>query len=1008
MVPSESLLVEPEKDVAQPIAATTISSSGDEAQASSSLPSTSSSISAPTPTPSNFTAITPPRARRQPPLSQSAWNTLREQLPGSDLSRAISTTPSNVVAPAAPSSTSRAPEAEETRRILPLPHHRPMPLPGGPSDIFSRTARAASTSPPRPTYVHGRSNLGIPPSHRLPLILPTPTASSGAGNDQSLPSIASRLPATMVPVPGSTLAALLADILGLTGRGAQLEQHRQRARAAAPTAPAMPTASPSPASSNSSAAPSTTTSASPPRPALARDTAVPPPIPFGLPDLSMLGGTSIVVQGAMISRLLSPQGRASAEAQEASAAQSATEAAPPSTQASNSADDIPANPLSSDAPPPGDGFPLDANVEHGNEAQGRTTLGVGGQAAMLTRLLSIAAAATAASLMAGTTTGAGVPENSTPAATYNSQGTQTTTDGPLNPADGPLLWQSEPRRAPGLLQTARSLLTDPLRSLRGRSSASNLFSSISSLLRPSGPSTASLSSQEASQPLQTTPPSPEQVVDVEQQRRADDSEAMQVDSDLGPGIRMVGHLGRSETTDGSGDSSNGQAAQQASRNRPAADRRDISLSEMIQEAIRSEGFQRVANEPGEGQATSGAAETPTTPPPTTQPEAVSSPPADISAHLRNILAAVRENRLGTGSQGSFERWLSELGGDLDAAVRSLISESRSTEASADQAVAEAVTERRAADIASEQLAFFRLYRFDQYQADTSNGLRSRLIPCVLVGVRSLSAESTVTPQSVAAVLRNARQAHEAADHPERQATPAAQSQGGPTNGSQQSAQPGSDDASATPATGTVTASGDTTGSTPASDDPASASRFLLFVSGGHYSPSHPLLAMPTSIVTRDVMMLIEILANMNSAQGRSATSTVSKEELEKSDLDIRKWSEIKGRAVGTDAKEGEVKTTEVPVQQPGEEAVRTETKTVLALRAGDSCGICLEDWQDSDDVRILSCKHVYHQGCVDQWLLQSSNTCPMCRTTAVKRGAAAARSPASGSQESTSAVSPAL
>ncbi|ORY35619.1 hypothetical protein BCR39DRAFT_511164 [Naematelia encephala] len=48
---------------------------------------------------------------------------------------------------------------------------------------------------------------------------------------------------------------------------------------------------------------------------------------------------------------------------------------------------------------------------------------------------------------------------------------------------------------------------------------------------------------------------------------------------------------------------------------------------------------------------------------------------------------------------------------------------------------------------------------------------------------------------------------------------------------------------------------------------------------------------------------------------------------------------------------------------------------------GDQCPICLLDFEEGDDLRVLPCEreHVYHQACIDPWLLQVSSSCPLCR-----------------------------
>ncbi|XP_039067503.1 RING-H2 finger protein ATL72-like [Hibiscus syriacus] len=42
------------------------------------------------------------------------------------------------------------------------------------------------------------------------------------------------------------------------------------------------------------------------------------------------------------------------------------------------------------------------------------------------------------------------------------------------------------------------------------------------------------------------------------------------------------------------------------------------------------------------------------------------------------------------------------------------------------------------------------------------------------------------------------------------------------------------------------------------------------------------------------------------------------------------------------------------------------------------CSICLEEFKDGDSYRLLpNCKHLYHQPCIDQWLVKNRH-CPLC------------------------------
>lgn len=47
----------------------------------------------------------------------------------------------------------------------------------------------------------------------------------------------------------------------------------------------------------------------------------------------------------------------------------------------------------------------------------------------------------------------------------------------------------------------------------------------------------------------------------------------------------------------------------------------------------------------------------------------------------------------------------------------------------------------------------------------------------------------------------------------------------------------------------------------------------------------------------------------------------------------------------------------------------------------ETCPICIVDFEEGDDLRILPCegKHRFHVHCVDPWLLELSSSCPICR-----------------------------
>ena len=44
-----------------------------------------------------------------------------------------------------------------------------------------------------------------------------------------------------------------------------------------------------------------------------------------------------------------------------------------------------------------------------------------------------------------------------------------------------------------------------------------------------------------------------------------------------------------------------------------------------------------------------------------------------------------------------------------------------------------------------------------------------------------------------------------------------------------------------------------------------------------------------------------------------------------------------------------------------------------------TCQICLEDYTENDNIRILPCIHSFHMDCIDKWLVQKS-VCPICKS----------------------------
>jgi len=73
-----------------------------------------------------------------------------------------------------------------------------------------------------------------------------------------------------------------------------------------------------------------------------------------------------------------------------------------------------------------------------------------------------------------------------------------------------------------------------------------------------------------------------------------------------------------------------------------------------------------------------------------------------------------------------------------------------------------------------------------------------------------------------------------------------------------------------------------------------------------------------------------------------------------------------------------------PRAGPSTSTATTRTSAVDPLPESigrETCPICIVDFSEGEDVRVLPCegKHVFHQACVDPWLLELSSSCPICR-----------------------------
>lgn len=72
--------------------------------------------------------------------------------------------------------------------------------------------------------------------------------------------------------------------------------------------------------------------------------------------------------------------------------------------------------------------------------------------------------------------------------------------------------------------------------------------------------------------------------------------------------------------------------------------------------------------------------------------------------------------------------------------------------------------------------------------------------------------------------------------------------------------------------------------------------------------------------------------------------------------------------------------TQRPLGSAGTNQLPTERyKKAVGSSAVESCAICVDDFKDGDMMRVLPCNHHFHLVCIDEWLTNHSDLCPLCK-----------------------------
>ncbi|KAM5533122.1 hypothetical protein V8D89_013170 [Ganoderma adspersum] len=134
-------------------------------------------------------------------------------------------------------------------------------------------------------------------------------------------------------------------------------------------------------------------------------------------------------------------------------------------------------------------------------------------------------------------------------------------------------------------------------------------------------------------------------------------------------------------------------------------------------------------------------------------------------------------------------------------------------------------------------------------------------------------------------------------------------------------------------------------------DSAGSRTFLIYVIGGYYPPNHHM------VTGSDNLDSYEALWELAELLGQVKPPVATREEIDRSGLQIINSSEL----------------------------ARYEQQGKVASNCAERCLICLDDYSVDEDLRLMSCKHAFHKECVDKWLQVGRNNCPACRTQVCRR-----------------------
>ena len=55
------------------------------------------------------------------------------------------------------------------------------------------------------------------------------------------------------------------------------------------------------------------------------------------------------------------------------------------------------------------------------------------------------------------------------------------------------------------------------------------------------------------------------------------------------------------------------------------------------------------------------------------------------------------------------------------------------------------------------------------------------------------------------------------------------------------------------------------------------------------------------------------------------------------------------------------------------------SSSIVGTSSDTECIICGKEYEKGDKITILECEHKFHKECINKWLNEGKNICPMCK-----------------------------